>query len=105
MPAPKGNKNAARGFEATRALEKALARKSGIDDQEFVPKFEILVQIWEDQIDKALDGSGASAAMIFDRLEGKAAQAVDVTANVETTKIELTAKEAKAIDKTLDGEY
>ena len=44
--APLGNTNAARGFKATQALEKAVYRLSTGDDSPCVDNMEVLVEIW-----------------------------------------------------------
>lgn len=78
--APKGNKNAARAHEARTALIKALEKKSGVDVT-VVSRLDALVKIWEIQVDKALEGDNDSAKTIFDRLDGKPKQAVDIQAD------------------------
>lgn len=78
MAAPKGNSNAVRGYEATRALEKALAEESTGIEGEYVAKFSALVDIWRKQIEMAKEGNPTSAAMIVDRMEGRPKQAMDI---------------------------
>lgn len=76
--APIGNTNATKGYEATRALEKALAEESTGIEGTYVAKFSALVDIWKAQIAKAKDGDAQAAAMIVDRMEGRPKQAVDI---------------------------
>lgn len=78
--APKGNKNAASGQLAKRALIKALEIRSGhAEPDELLDRFKPLVEIWDKQLDKAIeDGDNGSANMIVERLDGKAKQVVDV---------------------------
>lgn len=101
MAAPKGNKNAAKGFPATKALKKALElRAEGVDIDQAVMTdcYKTLVQIWDVQITKALDNDNQSAQMIIDRLEGKASQKVDIEADITTRNAkELTEDELIAI--------
>ncbi len=92
-----GNNNAGRGREVTRALEKALARKSSMDDTPFVARFEALVKIWTKQINKALKGDNQSATMITDRLEGKPVQAHDIEQRINASVTELTNSELEDI--------
>lgn len=76
--APEGNKNAVRGYEATRALQKALDEESTGTTGEYIARFSALVDIWRTQINKAKEGDVSAAAMIVDRLEGRPKQALDI---------------------------
>ncbi|MCH7803092.1 MAG: hypothetical protein IH937_03330 [Acidobacteria bacterium] len=81
MPAgaPLGNTNAARGFKATQALEKAVYRLSSGDETPCGDYEEVLVQIWVKAIEKAKDDGDMQALnAIMDRLEGKPRQSVDI---------------------------
>lgn len=70
--APKGNRNAANGQFARAALVKALEKRAGyVSSNEILSRFKTLVEIWDVQIDKALDGDGPAATMIVDRMDGK----------------------------------
>lgn len=71
-----GNDNASRGAVARRALLKAIERKSTGDTGPLVDRMSVLVQIWEKQIDIALEGNQQSATMIVERLDGKPKQAI-----------------------------
>lgn len=77
--APQGNNNAARGFKATQALEKAVYRLSTGDDSPCVEGFEVLVECWVKAIGKAKDDGDIQALnAIMDRLEGKPAQSLNI---------------------------
>ena len=87
MPAPRGNNNAGVGREATRALEKALAIRSGdADGDRLITRFKTLVEIWDKQIDAALEGELNSAREIFDRIEGKPVQAINASVDVTSDR-------------------
>jgi len=85
MAAAQGNNYRGNSDQAKRALQRALAIRSGEKDPtEHVTEFQALVDIWDKQIDKALAGDikdvdNQSAQMIIDRLDGKPRQAVDTT--------------------------
>lgn len=70
--APKGNRNAANGQFARAALVKALEKRAGyVSSNEILSRFKTLVEIWDVQIDKALEGDSSAANMIVDRMDGK----------------------------------
>ena len=71
--APKGNNNAVKGKVARAALEKALERRGSPID-----RYNAVVAIWDKLIEDAMDGDKQAAAMIIDRLDGKAAQSVEI---------------------------
>ena len=73
----KGNKNAANGRFARQALEKALKKASGHDVPEGREQFEVLVDIWQKQINNAMEGDKAAAQMIVERLDGKPKQEIE----------------------------
>lgn len=86
MAAPKGNKFAENAKLAKRALEHAIAVRSGTEQpKDGIERFNALVMIWDKQIEKAMSGDNQSASMIFDRLDGKPAQSVEMTAEVTVT--------------------
>ena len=94
--APKGNSNASKGKEATKALYQALSIASGMkEEKDVLSKYRALVDIWLKQIDLAKEGNPGSATMIVDRLEGKPKQAVvggdDGDPPIKVTQIELIA--------------
>lgn len=95
--APKGNTNASTGQQARRALEVALTHEG--EDKPVASKMKTLVQIWNAQIKKAKDGDHQAASMIIDRLDGKAAQSLAITAEIETdltiTRVERVIVEPK----------
>lgn len=74
--APIGNQNAAKAAIARNALLKAIERRSTGTVSELPDKFSVLVEIWDKQITKAVDGDSHAANTIFDRLDGKPKQAV-----------------------------
>jgi hypothetical protein len=82
--APIGNQNGRRGTIARNALIKALKNKSGANIPCGMDEYEALVKIWDKQIDAATDGSVSAAKEIFDRLDGKAPQGIDLNATVAT---------------------
>jgi len=78
--APIGNKNAAKGFQATHALEIALRVHQGEKDiDELASGVKTLVQLWLKQIEDAVEsGDPAKMKLITERLDGRPRQAVDV---------------------------
>lgn len=77
--APKGNNNAANAHFAKQALIKALEVRAGYRSANAIlERFRTLVEIWDKQINQALEGDNASAQMIVERMDGKAKQVVDV---------------------------
>jgi len=74
--APKGNKNASKGRRATMALERAIDVRDGQAEMPQGEEYSVLVEMWDKQIDLALDGDKGSLAMIAERLDGKPKQAV-----------------------------
>jgi hypothetical protein len=79
----KGNKNASSGRQAKQALEVALSH--GGEEAPVSTKMKTLVEIWNAQIKKAKDGDHQAASMIVDRLDGKAAQSVDLNIGGDVT--------------------
>ena len=75
--APKGNNNAGRGRQASKALEYAL--KNDGDISKCIGEIKALAEIWGVMIGKAKDGDGQAANMIMDRLEGKPGQSIMLT--------------------------
>lgn len=95
--APKGNQNAAKARLAYNALIKALKKRSGLEYTEPGREdYKILIDIWEKQIDQAIDGNPYSCSQIFDRLDGKPSQ--NVTGSIDH-KHEHT---AKSVQSTLE---
>jgi len=80
--APKGNQNAAKGRQATQALEIACAIHSGERDLESVVEgngMKTLVKLWLKQIEDAQEeGDAAKMKLITERLDGRPRQAVDI---------------------------
>jgi ADP-dependent phosphofructokinase/glucokinase len=75
--APAGNQNAKNGKQARQALELALSNY-GKENKEVSSKIKTLVDIWDKQIKQAIEGDNHSACTIFDRLDGKPGQTVDL---------------------------
>jgi len=96
--APKGNSNASSARIARQALDVALGH--GGEDVPVSTKIKTLVEIWNAQIKKAKDGDHQAASMIVDRLDGKAAQSLAITAEIDTeltiTRVERIIVEPKA---------
>ena len=80
MAAPQGNKNYQKGRQSSRALQRAIEIRSGKEPTETVEGFSILVEMWDKQIEQALEKSDLAALKeITDRLDGKAVAAVELT--------------------------
>jgi len=79
MPAPKGNKNAARARSYRDALVWALENyKDGS-----IKQGQAIRQVAVRQVQKALEGDMTAAREIADRLDGRAAQSVALTGGDE----------------------
>jgi hypothetical protein len=74
--APSGNKNAVKGRKAEAALNKALAIRDGVEPTETTETFQCLIDMWDKQIEEALEGDKGSMQMIVERLDGKPKQAI-----------------------------
>jgi len=87
--APKGNTNSATGKEGRRALELALEHYDPNEEKPFeglqvIGRVKTLILMWEPIIRKALtDGDLHAMKEINDRLDGRAAQSIDISANVD----------------------
>lgn len=80
MAAQRGNNYAGSALVAKKALEHALLKHQDQEPEgDKASKFKALVEIWEKQIEKAIDGDTQSATMIIDRLDGKPKQATELT--------------------------
>lgn len=77
MAAPIGNKNAAKAKQWTAAIERALEKRSGMD------KAKALEELATKLIEAALAGDAWALKEIGDRLEGKAAQQVQLSGDQE----------------------
>lgn len=95
--APKGNHNAAKGFKARQALEKAVFRLSNPDTNHprCVQGFEVLVQMWMKTINDYMEeGNVQGLNAVMDRLDGKPGQSLIIDADVNLKKAdELTDEE------------
>lgn len=102
--APKGNTNAKRGFQATRALQYAIDTGSGDFNFDFEPDH-VLVKIWKVQLELAMKGDKDAAKFIVERLEGKARQSMEMVAEITSKKAtELSDDELAAIIANGSGE-
>ena len=80
MAASKGNNYGGNALIARNALEHSLLKKNGEEPTgDKVSKFTALVEIWDKQIEKAIEGDTQSAAMVIDRLDGRPKQATEIT--------------------------
>jgi len=97
--APKGNTNSATGKEGRRALEFALENHESDNPKQLIGRMATLVKMWEPIIAKAMvEGDLAAMKEINDRLDGKAAQSVNIDANINMKRLdELTDEELTAI--------
>jgi hypothetical protein len=73
--APKGNDNAAKGKVIKSLIAKRLAER------------ELLVPIVDKMLDKAAEGDLTAANMIFDRIDGKPQQSVELSDDREPPTI------------------
>lgn len=84
--APKGNNNATKSKRLSSVLQKRLAERA---------EEEKLMNVL---LDKALEGDLPSIREVFDRIDGKAKQSIDVEANVFTKRLdELTDEQLQDI--------
>jgi uncharacterized protein YutE (UPF0331/DUF86 family) len=81
MAAPKGNSNAAKGREWANALERALKRYES--KKRKISRGEALERIANTVIEEALDGGMWAVQEIGNRMDGKAAQAIELSGSVE----------------------
>jgi hypothetical protein len=82
---------------------KAIERKSLGDSSRLSDRMSVLVEIWEKQIDQAIDGNHQSATMIVERLDGKPKQAIvggdeDDSPLTVVTRIELVPMHVRSSD-------
>ena len=83
--APKGNNNAGKGRMATHALEMAV--ENGGKAVQVASGIQVLVDIWNVQVEKALEGDQQAANAIMDRLDGKPAQTVALDADLRVKEV------------------
>ena len=81
MAAPKGNNNAAKGREWANALERAL--KLYESKKRKISRGQALERIANTVIEEALDGGMWAVQEIGNRMDGKAAQSVELTGSIE----------------------
>lgn len=79
MAAPKGNNFAGKALIARKALLDALAVRDGLQEpKEGIQQYNTLLDMWDKQIDKALEGDNDSFKHIVERLDGKAPQDINL---------------------------
>lgn len=79
MAAQKGNNYAGNALIARKALLDAIAVRDGTQERkQGVQTYNTLVDMWDKQIDKALEGDNDSFKHIVERLDGKSPQALNV---------------------------
>lgn len=77
MAADKGNNYAGNARVARKALLDAMAVRDGTQDpKKGVQQYNTLVDMWDKQITKALEGDNDSFKHIVERLDGKATQPI-----------------------------
>jgi len=81
MAAPKGNSNAAKGREWANALERAL--KLYESKKRKISRGQALERIANTVIEEALDGGMWAVQEIGNRMDGKAAQSVELSGSIE----------------------
>jgi uncharacterized protein YutE (UPF0331/DUF86 family) len=79
--APKGNSNAAKGREWANALERALRLYES--KKRKISRGQALERIANTVIEEALDGGMWAVQEIGNRMDGKAAQSLDITGSIE----------------------
>jgi len=79
--APKGNNNASKGKRWAEALDKALKQFS--DKKLKVEMGQALDRIAKNVVKEAIQGDWWAVAEIANRMDGKAAQAVEITGSLE----------------------
>lgn len=82
MAAPEGNKNGEHGKRFKLAVQAALARKG--KDQ-----WEALTDVAEKLVDEALNGNMTAIKEVADRIEGKAAQQINI-ADADGEKLQVS---------------
>lgn len=92
--APIGNRNGANAKIAKQALERALELRSPTE------RYRALIDIWNKQIEQALEGNNDSARMIIERLDGKPAQAIE---GPDGGPIQLQQVELLIVDPAVSG--
>jgi len=90
--APEGNTNAAKGKRMSTRLLKRLQER------------ELWDQMADSLLDKALEGDISSIKEVFDRIDGKAPQSIDLNADITAREEKLTPEDIRNIAKELDGD-
>jgi len=100
--APKGNSNAVMGKNGLRALEIALEDYSKDEPRKVIGVIDTLVKMWNPIIAKAMvEGDLMAMKEINDRLDGKATQALDITADITATDKTLTDEDIQTLAREL----
>jgi len=87
--APIGNNNAGKTRRLSSVLKKRLEERAQEDE---------LMNVL---LDKALEGDLQSIKEVFDRLDGKANQSIDIQADIVATEKKLTKREIELLAKEL----
>ena len=90
--APKGNTNAQKGKRMSDRLLKRLQER------------EVWDGLADALLDKALGGDISSIKEVFDRIDGKAPQSIDLNADITAREEKLTPEDIRNIAKELDGD-
>lgn len=88
--AQKGNQNALKGRRLSSVLKQRLIERAQEDE---------LMNVL---LDKALEGDLQSIKEVFDRVDGKANQSIDIQADIVAVEKKLTKREIEAIAKGLE---
>lgn len=89
--APKGNSNAVKGKRLSSVLKQRLIERAQEDE---------LMNVL---LDKALEGDLQSIKEVFDRVDGKANQSIDIQADIVATEKKLTKREIELLAKELEN--
>ena len=93
--APNGNTNAVKGMECRQALKRALSRKSGKTYREGLDK------VMDEYVTQACAGESWAIRDMIDRLDGKPAKAVTLSAP-DGGPVEISAIERTILDEAPD---
>jgi len=87
-----GNTNAQKGKRMSKRLLERLEQR------------ELWDRMADSLLDKALDGDISSIKEVFDRIDGKAPQSIDLNADITAREEKLTPEDIRKIAKELDGD-
>ncbi len=86
----KGNTNASKGRRLSSYLQKRLEERK------------LECDLMDKLLDKAIEGDLQAIKEVFDRIDGKASQSLDIIADIATTEKSLSNKEIKLLAKELN---